>query len=125
MEPEIDNRNNHLKMKKFIVLFREPDGRKVEHDDNEIKKHKENWKDWFSFWGQKGHLNGGSGLTLNGRLIKDYGKVITSGIHKSGSEIIGGYLLLDAVDFDNAVEIMKTCPIYELDGYAEIRELEN
>lgn len=125
MEPGTANHNNHFKMKKFIVLFREPDGRKVEHDDNEIKKHKENWKDWFSIWGQRGNLDGGSGLTLNGRLIKDYGKIITSEIHKRGTEIIGGYLLLNAVDFDDALEIMKTCPVYEFDGYAEIRELEN
>ncbi len=125
MESGNDNPNNYFPMKKFIVFFREPDGRKVEHDDNEIKRHKENWKDWFSIWGQKGNLNGGSGLTLNGRIIKDYGKIITSEIHKSGTEIIGGYLLLNAVDFDEALEIMKTCPIYEFDGYAEIRELEN
>ena len=94
-------------MKKFIVLFREPDGRKVEHDDNEIKRHQEHWKEWFSIWKQKGNLNGGSGLTLNGRLIKDYGKVITGEIHKNGAEIIGGYVLLNAIDFNDAVEIMK------------------
>jgi hypothetical protein len=38
---------------------------------------------------------------------------------------VGGYLLLNADDFNEAVDIMKTCPIYEFDGYAEIRELQN
>lgn len=40
-------------------------------------------------------------------------------------EIIGGFLLLNAVDLDEATEIMTTCPIFEFDGIAEIRELQN
>ena len=35
MESGLVDRNNHFNMKKFIVLFKEPDGRKVEHDDND------------------------------------------------------------------------------------------
>ena len=112
-------------MRIFIVLFREPDGRAFKHSDDDIKKHQDNWKNWFSLWGQKGNLGGGSGLTLNGRLIKGKGDVVINDIHKNGTEIVGGYLLLNAVDFEEAVEIMKTCPIYEFDGYAEIRELQN
>ena len=112
-------------MKKFIVLFREPDGRTQTHSDSDIKAHQENWKNWFSLWGKNGKLNGGSGLTLNGRIIKDGGKIITNEIHKNGNEIVGGYMLLNATDFDEAIEIMKTCPIYEFDGHAEIRELQN
>ena len=112
-------------MKKFIVLFREPDGRKIEHSNDEIKAHQENWKNWFSRWGQQGKVLGGSGLTLNGRLIKGKGDIVTDEIHNSNNEIIGGYLLLNADDFHEAVEIMKTCPIYEFGGYAEVRELQN
>lgn len=112
-------------MKKFIAIFREPDGRTAEHNGEAVKKHQENWKNWLSIWGQKGNLNGGSGLTLNGRLIKGNGSKVTNEIHRNGNEIVGGYLLLSAIDFDNAVAIMKTCPVFEFDGYAEIRELQN
>ncbi|MFP7658141.1 YciI family protein [Chryseobacterium proteolyticum] len=112
-------------MKKFIVLFREPDGRTIQHPNDDIKAHQENWKNWFSTWGQKGKLEGGSGLTLEGRMIKDNGNTVTNEIYKNHHEIVGGYLLLKCTDFDEAVEIMKTCPIYEFDGYAEIRELQN
>jgi hypothetical protein len=112
-------------MKKFIVLFREPDGRTITHSDTAIKAHQENWKNWFSTWGQKGKLSGGSGLTLNGRIIKGNGNIVTDEIYKNHNEIVGGYLLLNADDFNEAVDIMKSCPIYEFDGYAEIRELQN
>jgi len=112
-------------MKKFIILFREPDGREIEHSDSEIKAHRENWKKWLSIWGQKGKLAEGSALTLNGRIIKGDGSIVINDIYKNGTEIVGGYFLLNAADLDEAVEIMKTCPIYEFDGYTEIRELQD
>lgn len=112
-------------MKKFIVLFREPDGRSVQHSEDEMKEHLQHWTKWFAVWGQKGNLNGGSGLTLNGRTIMGKGDMVTNEIHRNGTEIVGGYLLLTARDFDEAVEIMKSCPIYEFGGYSEIRELQN
>lgn len=111
-------------MKKFIVLFREPDGRTEAHSERTTKAHQENWKSWLSTWGQKGKLSGGGALTLNGRLIKGRETVVTDEIYKNNNEIVGGYLLVNADDFDEAVDIMKTCPIYEFDGYAEIRELQ-
>lgn len=112
-------------MKKYIVIFREADGRENEHSNDAIKQHQENWKNWFSIWGQKGNLSGGSGLTLDGKMIKGKGDIVINDIHKTGTEIVGGYLLLNATDMNEAVEIMKTCPIYEFDGYVEIRALQN
>jgi hypothetical protein len=112
-------------MKKFIAIFREPNGRTIKHSENEIKKHQENWKNWFLEWEQQGKIIGGGGLTLNGRMIKGNGELVTDGIYRNGSEIVGGYLLINATDFEGAIEMMKTCPIYEFGGYTEIRELQN
>ncbi len=111
-------------MKKFIVFFREPDGRKESHQPEEIRKHQENWQQWFKEWIGKG-LNGGSGLTLDGVLIKGRGDIILHEVHQNGNEIIGGYVLLNTENFDTAITIMKSCPVYEFGGYAEIRELQN
>lgn len=111
-------------MKNFLAIFREPDGRTIAHSDEFMKSHQENWKNWLALWGQKGHLNGGSGLTLDGRIIQSDGS-FTEGVHKTGTEIVGGYLLLKAEDFDEASEILKTCPIFEFGGYIELRELQN
>lgn len=112
-------------MKNYIVIFREPDGRTVEHTADEISQHQANWKSWFDKWGKEGRLNGGSGLTLNGRILKGDGNDIIDGIHKNGTEIIGGFLLLKVEDLDEATTIMKACPIFEFGGYAEIREMQN
>lgn len=112
-------------MKNFIVLFREPDGRTNSHSDIEIEGHQDNWKAWFEKWGKAGRLSGGSGLTLNGKIIKGTGADIIDGLHKVGTEIVGGFLLLKAESLDEAASIASTCPIFEFEGYAEVRELQN
>lgn len=38
-------------------------------------------------------------------------------------DFIGGFLLLKAEDLKEAVSIIQTSPIYESNGYAEIREM--
>lgn len=112
-------------MKNYIVLFREPDGRTNTHTEAQIEKHQLNWKTWFEKWGKEGKLSGGSGLTLNGKIIQGIDANITDGVHSVGTEIIGGFLLLKAESLDEAAAIAASCPIYEFDGYAEVRELQN
>ena len=74
-------------MKNYIVLFREPDGRTEPHSEADISRHQQSWKAWLADWGARGNLAGGSGLTLDGKLIKE-GKV-SEGIHRVGTEIVG------------------------------------
>jgi len=111
-------------MKNFIVLFREPDGRTESHSPEEITRHQLNWKNWFEKYSREGKLAGGSGLTLEGNLIKGRNAEITKGIYHNGTEIVGGFLLLKAEDLNEATQIAQTCPIYEFDGYAEVREMQ-
>src|SRR3954447_24878705 len=109
-------------MKNFLVLFREPDDRTVQHPEDDLQNHQLNWKNWREKWGKEGKLTGGSALTLNGRIIEGNSKKVIKEIHKTGAEIVGGYLLIKASDIDEATEIVKSCPIFEFGGYAEIRE---
>jgi hypothetical protein len=112
-------------MRKYIVIFREPDGRIETHSESVLIIHQDNWKKWFEKWGDLGKINGGGGLTLTGKILKNSGEVIINDIHKVGTEIVGGFILLNALDFEEAIQIIKSCPIFEFDGYAEIRELQN
>ncbi|MBS1602516.1 MAG: hypothetical protein JST42_07595 [Bacteroidetes bacterium] len=109
-------------MKDYLVLFREPDGRMQPHSETDIMRHQQNWKAWMTKWGGNGSLSGGNGLTLEGRLIKE-GRV-SDGIHRVGTEIVGGFLLIKAASMDEAVGIAESCPIYEFGGYAEVREMQ-
>ena len=54
-------------------------------------------------------------------MIKGPNAEVIDDIHKVGTEIVGGYLLLQANNLDEAVEIARELPVYEFNGYAEVR----
>ncbi len=107
--------------KKFLVLFREPDGRTAVHTEAEKQRHQQRWKSWTQDCIAAGRLSGGSGLTLNGRLLIQSGE-IKNEIYKNGNEIVGGFLLITAESLDSAAAIVASCPVFEFGGTAEIRE---
>lgn len=112
-------------MKKFILIFREPDGRAEHHTQEFDRMHRQHWNEWFATWSGTGKLSGGNSLTLEGRLITGDGTIIQNTLHRVGTEIVGGFLLVNAESFEEATEIASSCPIYEADGYTEVRELQN
>jgi len=155
-------------MQQFLVLFREPDGRKDPHTPAEVAQHRKNWNRWSEQMNSSGRIAGGMPLTLSGRVLhgagghprdashtvnEDPGPSVTDGPHKVGDENVrqtgsqqnvprlpetsnvcpsdkeppvlsdvGGYLLINARDLDEATSLMQSCPIFEFGGYAEIRE---
>ena len=73
---------------------------------------------------QKSNIVEGEPLTPEGRMVKSNGKVVTDGPFAEGSEVVGGYLLVEANNFDEAVEMSKGCPILEYeDGTVEVRQI--
>lgn len=125
MNTNKQNINIYKKMKDYIILFREPDGRMDEHSEEHLRIHQQHWSEWLTRLKVEGRLSGGSSLTLEGRLITGDGTTITPTIHKVRTEIVGGFLLLKANNLDEAAEIASSCPIYESDGYSEVREFKN
>ncbi|HEY4195075.1 MAG TPA: YciI family protein [Mucilaginibacter sp.] len=109
-------------MEQFIAILREPDGRADEHPEQDMKEHREKWNNWFAKYAKAGNLLGGNALTLNGKMVRGYDAKVIDDIHKVGTEIVGGYLLLQAANLNEAVAIVQELPIYEFDGYAEVRE---
>ena|ERR1700759_3590597 len=108
-------------MEQFIAILREPDGRADEHGEQEYAEHREKWNNWFGKYGKSGNLLGGNALTLDGKMIKGENAGVIDSIHKAGTEIVGGYLLLQAANLDEVVAITRELPIYEFGGYAELR----
>ena len=110
-------------MKDFLIILREPDGRLQPHDELEVKAHRQRMGEWFQKHIQAGNIAGGNALSLSGKQIKGRDAQVVNEIHHVGTEIVGGYILLKATNLDDAVTIMRSFPVYEFDGYAEIREL--
>ncbi len=81
---------------------------------------------WFA-WGEKmekaGVLRGGNALHSNMRRIVGENRTVTDLTSAEVKEIVGGYYLVEAKDFDAVQEIAKDFPDYDLGGTVEIREV--
>lgn len=110
-------------MQQFLILFREPDGRKDTHSPAAVAQHRGNWDTWLNKMTTEKRLAGGMPLTLNGKIVKGNERLISNGPHTVGEEIVGGYLLINAVNLEEATTLIQSCPIFEFGGYAEVREI--
>jgi hypothetical protein len=113
--------------KNYLVLFREPDGREEAHLPEEIRVHREKWTEWLSKLRESDVLVSGNSLTLNGAVIKRETNTwleIPHPYQVHEKEIVGGFLIITAPDLFEASEILKECPIYDFNGFTEIREIQ-
>jgi hypothetical protein len=77
---------------------------------------------WFKELGESGHIqNPGHPLEETGKLVKGKQKTVTDGPFAEAKDVIGGYTLIEARDIDQAVELSKGCPIFEVEGAVEVR----
>ena len=84
----------------------------------------EKWGAWMNGLAQKGKLVGGQPLGAAGKVVKGTSNKITDGPYIEGKDIVGGYLLIKAADFKDAVELSKGCPaLANAEGTVEVREI--
>jgi len=113
------------KMEKFMFLFRGGEN----HADNaaDSKEGMENMQAWINWMGdlaKKGILVGGEPLQRTGKQVNGKKMVVTDGPFIEGKETVGGYLIVNAKDINEAVEISKGCPIFNEDGKLEVRPIQ-
>jgi hypothetical protein len=87
------------------------------------------YNDWIAQIGQSGHL-----VSLNKLKDQDFGRhltgwgdkqVVTDGPYAETKEVIGGYWIINAANYDEAVEVARGCPSLEFGGHVEVREVED
>ena len=106
-------------MSEFLYLYRSDErGRSPEMAQQMMQK----WMASLKDLGQKGHIKDqGQPLERAGKLVKGKQKTVTDGPFAEAKDVIGGYTLIEARDLDQAVELSRGCPIFELDGTVEVR----
>lgn len=86
------------------------------------------YNDWIAKIAQSGHL-----VSLNklkdgdfGRHLTGFGdkQVVTDGPYAETKEVIGGYWIIAAASYDEAVAVSRDCPTLEFGGHLEIREVD-
>jgi hypothetical protein len=109
-------------MSKFIYLFRSNPEAYQSLSPEQMQQTVKKWMDWRDSLEKNGHVKQfGERMDGTGKVVRGKAKSVTDGPYVEVKDFIQGYLLVEARDMDQAVELAKGCPILESDGTVEIR----
>jgi hypothetical protein len=109
-------------MSKFMYLFRNNPAAYQSMSPEQMQQTMKKWMDWKDTLEKNGHVKQfGERLDGTGKVVRGKAKAVTDGPFVEVKDFIQGYILIEASDLDQAVELAKGCPILESDGTVEIR----
>ncbi len=112
-------------MQEYLFFFRGGEGATLQQSPEKWQAHMQKWMEWMGGLQQKDQLINAQPLNQTGKQITGTTKTVTNGPFMEGKELVGGYLMCKAENYDSAVEIAKGCPILEFDdGKVEVREIQ-
>ena len=80
------------------------------------------WLAWMRGLEAKGHIkNPGNPLGTEGRVVRGQAKTVTDGPFVEIKDLVLGYTVIEAKNFEEAVELASGCPMLAGEGSVEIR----
>jgi hypothetical protein len=108
-------------MAKFLFIFRESTEKRAQASPGETQALQAAWYTWMQKYSSA--IVGGDGLLRSGRVLK--AGLVTDGPYAETKEVIASFSIIQADDYDAAVEVARECPgdchvieIREMGGYA-------
>ncbi|MEP7123827.1 MAG: YciI family protein [Byssovorax sp.] len=107
--------------KKFLFVYRNPvSSQRQAPSAEEVQAVLAQWHQWKTTF--PAILDMGDGLLPTGRVVKP--GVVTDGPTVESKEIVSGYSIVAAADYEVALEVARACPILRTPGTSvEVREL--
>jgi len=108
-------------MAQFVLMLRDTGSFPTDISPEEIQQILERYGAWLAKvrgTGQK--LYDGEGRVV---IRKDNGLAVTDGPYVESKEVLGGYFLVEADDYDAAAKLVEDCPHLDF-GSIEIRRIE-
>ena len=108
-------------MKEFMMLFRSEPKKWEELSPEQMQVNTKKWQDWIGGIAAQGKFVSTSRLGFNGKTVKP-NNTITDGPYAELKEIVGGNMVVKAINLDEAVEMAKGCPTLDIGGHVEVRD---
>lgn len=106
----------------FIFFNGEPGKLSPEESQQQMQK----WYDWIGKLQKQGTYLSGEPLNKDRKILSQKnGKVVVDGPFAESKEVVGGYLIINAENLDDAVEISRDFPDFGIGGKVEVREVLN
>jgi len=114
------------KMNEYALIMRHEDGSKVASPE-QLEVWMKQTMDWIGGIAAQNKFVSGTGLPFEGARVvttKNAKKVVTNGPFGEIKETIGGFIVVRADSFDEAVEFAKGCPVLQGEGNSmEVRKI--
>jgi hypothetical protein len=114
-------------MKDFMLVFRNsPQSQEqfANQSPEQMQAEMALWNTWMNKLATQDKLMGGEPLYPQGKVIHGTKKKVTDGPFVEGKDVVGGYVIIKAESYDEAVTLSKDCPQLNADdGTVEIREI--
>lgn len=109
-------------MNEFLLVFRRDYiTKEIQPSPEQLQAHLNRWRNWFSSLEAQGRLARPlQPWDARGRVLK-HDKTITDGPYAEIKESIGGFIVIKAASYEEALEVAQGAPILELGGTVEIR----
>lgn len=110
-------------MDEYVLIMRHEDGLKAASPE-QIQKWMKQTMDWIGGIAAQDKFSGGTGLPFADAKVVHSSKMVTNGPFGDIKETIGGYIIVKADSFDEAVGFAKGCPVLQGDGNTvEVRKI--
>lgn len=82
------------------------------------------WMAWIDKLAKAGRYVEGEPLLPTGKIISGKNKTVTDAVFAEGKEIIGGYFIINAADYAEAVALCNDYPDFESGGSVIVRQVQ-
>lgn len=111
-------------MKQFLFLYRTDYANMSQNNPAQAEAMMKKWMDWMGGIAAQNKLTSrGERLQSSGKIVKE-NNVVTNGPFMEIKESIGGYSIIKAESYKEAVEFAKGCPVLSTGGTVEVREID-
>jgi hypothetical protein len=111
-------------MSEFVYLFRigAEAQREAMGTPERAQQRMQHWLAWMRELEAGGHIkNPGEPLDQAGKVVRGRAKTITDGPFIEVKDLVAGFIVVQARDLEQAVQLSTGCPILEGEGSVEVR----
>jgi hypothetical protein len=110
-------------MEKFMFIFHGGGLPQEQRTPEEMEAGMGKWMAWIDKLAKAGKYDSGEPLIPGGKIISGVNKTVTDGPFAEGKEIVGGYFIVNAANYDEAIAMCDDYPDYQYGGKVQVRQV--
>ena len=105
-----------------MMIFRNDYNPSFKPSPEQMQASIKQWQDWIGGIAAQGKFVSTNRLGFEGKTLKP-NNIIADGPYAEVKEIVGGYILVKATNIDDAMKLAEDCPILNIGGHVEVRNI--